>query len=77
MGTTKKKLKERTTQHDPCTSLSNVSEEPPSLNRVEDYTCGITLEDSQLLDIRLARYSGTLNAEIDEYGGKFQGMAFI
>lgn len=74
MGRTKRKWNKRAKQHDRCRPLSNVSEKPPSQDRVEDYTCGIDLEASQSVDIHLARDSRALRAQIDEYAEKIQGM---
>lgn len=74
MGRTKRKWNKKAKQHNRSRPLSDVSEKLPCQDRVEGYTTDIDLESSQSIEIRLAKDSGALKTQIDDYAERVEGM---
>lgn len=74
MGGTKRRWNKRAKQLTRSRPLSDVSEKRTCKDRVENNTTEIDLETSQSQEIRLAKDSGALKAQIDDYAERVQGM---
>ncbi|KAG0557023.1 hypothetical protein KC19_11G096600 [Ceratodon purpureus] len=74
MGRTKRRWNKKAKQLNRSRPASDVSETLPGQGQVEGCTIDIDVESSQSLEIRLAKDSVALKAQIDDYAEKVEGM---